>query len=393
MISIFTWLLFFALFYLLVTSAVLLRNRIDLTPLPGGTEAVQDKKKPFVSVCIPARNEERNIGTLLESLRLQTYPHFDVHVLDDHSEDQTAKIVQSFQEDFSGRLFFHRGREKPVSWLGKPWACHQLGEKAGGDILLFLDADTETKSGALDGITAAFEQYQTDMITVWPHQKTETFWEKNVIPLIYYALVTLLPAIYVYRDPRWMPSFLKKKFRPLFAAACGQCIAFRKDVYRKINGHESVKNRIVEDVELAKIIRRSGFTMRMFHGIGSVSCRMYSSHKELFEGLRKNFFAGFNHSLAFFFLAMVLHLIVFILPFITIFYSVLAGLPVIFFLSAACIGLVLLHRLILAVWFHRDPLLSFLHPIGVLWFQWLGIVKIIDHFTRRKILWKGRKVS
>ena len=393
MISILTWLLFFALFYLLATSIILLRNRIDLTPLPVNSEDIQDTKKPSVSVCIPVRNESHNIGTLLESLRFQNYHHFDVHVLDDHSEDETVRIVQSFREDFSEKLHLHEGKEKPEGWLGKTWACHQLGKKADGDILLFLDADTELKPGSLQGITAAFDHYQTDMVTVWPYQKTETFWEKAVIPLIYYTLVTLLPAIYVYRDPRWMPSILKNKFRPLFAAACGQCIAFKKEVYNKINGHEAVKNQIVEDVELAKITRRSGSRMRMFHGVGSISCRMYLNQKEMFEGFRKNFFAGFNHSLALFFLAMVLHLIVFILPFITVFYAIFAGLPTIFFLSAACIGLVLLHRLILALWFRWDPLYSFSHPLGVLWFQRLGLIKVVDYFTRRKVFWKGRKVS
>jgi chlorobactene glucosyltransferase len=234
MISIFTWLLFFALFYLLATSLIFLRNRFDLTPLPAVTESDENTEKPSISVCIPARNEEQNIGILLKSLQEQDYPDFDIHVLDDHSEDRTFQTVQSFQKKNDDKLFLHKGLEKPEKWLGKSWACHQLGRHSEGEILLFLDADTQLLPGALKGIAAAFDRFQTDMITVWPHQKMDSFWEKTSIPLIYYALITLLPAVYVYRDPRWMPSFLKKKFRSLFAAACGQCIAFRRKAYQKI---------------------------------------------------------------------------------------------------------------------------------------------------------------
>lgn len=70
--------------------------------------------------------------------------------------------------------------------------------------------------------------------------------------------------------PKWLPSFLRKKLAPKFAAACGQFIAFNKNAYSKINGHESVKNQIIEDVELAKNIKISGLTLKMLHGVGSV---------------------------------------------------------------------------------------------------------------------------
>jgi chlorobactene glucosyltransferase len=390
MITILTWLLFFALFYLLITSVILLRNRFDLTSLP--VSDMYDPGKTSISVCIPARNEEHNIGKLLQSIVNQDWPYYDIHILDDHSEDKTFQVAQSFQKQYPEKMYLIKGKEKPKNWLGKPWACQQLGRACSGEIVLFLDADTELYPQTLTAVAAAFEKYQTDMITVWPQQKTETFWEKTIIPLVYYALVTLLPAIYVHRNPKWMPSFLTKKFKALFAAACGQCIAFRREAYQKIGRHESVKASIVEDVELAKIVKKSGLKMRMFHGAGTVSCRMYQNEEEIFEGLRKNFLAGFNNSLPRFILAMIVHLVVFILPFFSVLYSVFAGHATLFFLSAGCIGLILLHRLILAIWFRWDPLYSFTHPIGVLWFQRLGIVKLVDHFTRKKVEWKGRKV-
>lgn len=383
-----TWLLFFALFYLLLTSVILFRNRLELIPLC--TQKI--KIKPKISVCIPARNEQASIENLLKSLEIQSCDHFEVHVLDDQSTDDTFMVADKYQQKSPGQFNVYRGEKKPENWLGKPWACYQLSEKCVGDIYLFLDADTVLQRDTLTQIAATLEKYDLDMLTVWPKQKTGTFWEKTIIPLVYFSLVTLLPAIYVYRNPRWMPPSFGKYFRPKFAAACGQCIAFKKKAYKAINGHRSVKNEIVEDVKLAQQIKKNGLTMRMFNGVGSISCRMYRSEKEIFNGFRKNFFAGFNHSFPVFLTAGVLHLIVFVLPFISVFLSIIDFNPTLFFLSAALISIILFQRLILALWFEFDSIYSLTHPFGVLWFQQLALVKIWDQFTGTSQTWKGRKI-
>lgn len=383
------WILVFSLLFLIATSTVLIRNRFELTAIKS--ESYENDIEPKISVCIPARNEENNIGTLLKSLFNQKYSNYDIHLLDDQSTDQTADIVQSFLIDFP-RLKLHKGLEKPPDWLGKPWACHQLSELSDGEYLLFLDADTVVEPSLIENTVAAFNKHQVQMVTVWPRQIVLTFWEKSVIPLIYYTLVTLLPSIYCYRKPRWIPNFLSPFFKSAFAAACGQCIAFERKAYQMIGGHQSVRDKVVEDVELAKQVKKCDFRMRMFHGIGAISCRMYNNESEIFAGFRKNFFAGFNHSITLFIFASILHLIVFILPFITLIYSLTVLNHVLFFLSIASISLVLLHRLILSAWFEWDPLYGFTHLIAVIWFQRLGVVSLVDHWIGKKSSWKGRKV-
>ena len=373
-----------------MTSIIFIRNRFNLTPLAVGTPDKNRKLK--ISVCIPARNEENSIPLLLHSLFEQEDDNFNVHVLNDQSEDNTENILLAFRVDEPGRLFIHEGMDKPGGWLGKPWACEQLGNFADGDILLFLDADTLLIPGTLNRIRYSFETWKLDMLPVWPTQILGTFWEKTVIPLIYYSLTTLLPAVYVHRKPRWLPGFLYRIISPAFAAANGQCIAFTREAYQKIGGHSSVKNEVVEDVQLAKIAKSKGLALRMFNGIDSVSCRMYRSQKEMFQGLRKNFLAGFGNSLTLFIAAALLHLVVFILPLFTLIWSLLVLNPVLFFFSMACIVIIMLHRLMLSAWFEWDPLYSFTHPIGVCWFQWLGLVKIYDVITGRKTPWKGRDV-
>lgn len=384
------WLLSVSVTYLLLTSIILLKNRFEFTPLVDDT-AENDKCKK-ISVCIPARNEDQKIGTLLDSLFNQSYQSFDVHVLDDHSTDKTPDILQSYLKARPDLLSVHPGRRKPDDWLGKPWACHQLGNAARGELLLFLDADTQLQPDTLSKINATFQFYHLDMLTVWPQQVLGSFWEKCVIPLIYYALLTVLPTVYVYRIPRWMPAVIYNRVDDAFAAANGQCIAFRKEAYGKINGHQSVKNRVVEDVELAKVSKRAGLQMRMFSGTGSVRCRMYRSEKELFDGLRKNFLAGFGNSLPAFISSAVLHMIVFILPFAALIYHLVQPDPAVLYLAVSSVVIIFSQRLVIDAWFRWDPLFLFTHPLGVLWFQRLGAVKIIDKLTGRKSIWKGREV-
>lgn len=370
---------------------MLIRNRFELLSL--SKQDYSPEYQPRISVCVPARNEEANIERLLHSVCGQTYPDFELLVLDDHSSDRTPEIIESLQEKFPGRVKKLTGLENSDDWLGKPWACQQLADHAKGDILLFLDADTKVYPGILHQIAGAFHQYGLDAITVWPGQEMKSFWEKLIVPLIYYSLVTLLPAKYVYRPPRLLPSRLREKFAPYFAAACGQCIGFKSDAYKKIGGHESVKNCIVEDVELAKRAKRLGFVLRMFEGLGSISCRMYHSEKEIFNGLRKNFFAGFNRSVLFFLLMGILHLAVFVMPFITLPYAVITSDPVLFNVSVASVAIILLHRMILSQWFKWDPAYGFLHPLAVLWFQRLALVCLFDYYSGRKVLWKGRNIQ
>ena len=384
------WLTSFSLLFLLFTSVILLRNRIGFTSLSAETSSPDSKS--LVSVCVPARNEEDNLEQLLSTILDQTYPAIELLVLDDFSTDDTPAIIEKFHNKNPDTVTVVPPSEKPDGWLGKPWACQQLANQANGHYLLFLDADTALRPEMVQQTVNAFYDRNLDMITVWPEQELGSFWEKTVVPLIYYALVTLLPAVYVYRSPRWLPSFLNKQFATRFAAACGQCIGFTREAYQSIGGHKAVKEEVVEDVALSKLAKENGHTLRMFTGIDTISCRMYRSEEEIFNGLRKNFFAGFDRSIPLFIFMGLLHLVVFVLPFLVFPYAIYISSPALLFVSAASITLILLHRFILAIWFRWNPIYGFMHPLAVLWYQRLGIYSVSDHILNRKVLWKGREV-
>ena len=381
------YLLYFALTFLIATTLVLIRNLFEFKGLKD-QEPVSESNVPFVSICIPARNEEAVIQRCVTSALKQDYPTFEVLVLDDNSTDRTTEIL----EELSGiitNLEHIKGEPKPEGWLGKPWACHQLSKKAGGQILLFIDADVWLEPDVLAKTVSCMKV--KDAITVWPQQYLGSFWENMIVPMFNYALYTLLPAIYVERPPRWMPTFLIPELSDKFIAGCGQFLAFRRSAYDEIGGHTSVKSEVVEDMELARNIKTSGFLFQMFNGVESVYCRMYTSHSEVWNGFKKNFLAGFTNP--FEFIAMgILHLLVFILPIVTLGYGLFEQELLITLLSAVILLLVVIQRIALSLLFKYNLFYSFLHPVSVLWFQILGIVSLFNKAFGIKSLWKGREV-
>ena len=409
---IFISLVFFSIGFSIVTSLILLHNKsffkglenrnkpacLDSSAHPNKENEPSKSPKPLVSVLIPARNEENNLPRLLESLKKQTYTNLEIYVLDDHSEDQTKKIAEDFfyKLKFPGNVL--SGRKKPDSWLGKNWACHQLSETATGQILLFLDADTWLSESFISDIVEKMDEDNLDFATVWPHQVMQSFLEKTIISMVYSTVVAYLPTHYSFQAPGWIPArSLRHKVKPLFASACGQCMVFRAGAYKEIGGHALVKTCVVEDVKIAKRVVSSGKTMRMFHGTNRIWCRMYSSASDLFQGFRKNFFAGFDYRLLPFLTSWILHIVVYLVPLaalIMIFLGIMPGDDYHLLLIVSLIALLIPH--LQRFWISRFlkwPVSTALLLIpGVLWFQMLAFVVLADYYLKTGAKWKGRTV-
>ena len=122
---------------------------------------------PFVSILVPARNEERNIEKCIKSLLQQNYPNYEIIVLDDESEDRTWQILSRLAQG-NDNLHLLKGKPLPEGWIGKCWACHQLSEKARGEFLLLVDADTFHKPSMLHSVMDTARFYQADLISGLP---------------------------------------------------------------------------------------------------------------------------------------------------------------------------------------------------------------------------------
>jgi chlorobactene glucosyltransferase len=234
---------------------------------------------PLMSVCVPARNEERNIRACVEAILNQNYPNFEVIVLDDRSTDSTPSILADIASRDS-HLHPINGADLPAGWAGKPYALYQASASARGDWLCFIDADTFLESNALSSCYAKALETQADMFTIMTFQILGSFWEKTVLPLV-------MTALSVGFSPRKVNDPSRRD-----AVANGQFIFIKRAIYDAIGGHERVKDQIVEDKAIAEQVKWNGYRLVVADGMQVLSTRMYTSLPAMWEGWTKNIYLG-----------------------------------------------------------------------------------------------------
>ncbi len=142
---------------------------------------------PLISVCVPARDEERNIRRCVESLLAQTYPNLEFIVLDDRSTDSTPRILKELSTRDS-RLHVIHGSDLPAGWAGKPHALYQASAQARGEWLCFVDADTFPAPEAIASCHAKALETKADLFTIMTFQELGSFWEKVLMPIVMTAI-------------------------------------------------------------------------------------------------------------------------------------------------------------------------------------------------------------
>ena len=204
-------------------------------------------------------------------------------VLDDGSDDGTDAIVADIAA-CDGRVELMRGRAIEAGWAGKVWACSQLGEEAlrrGADWLLFLDADTRARPELLPASLAYAQTANAGMVSTFPYQVTGTFWERVVLPMPHFLILTFLPIRMV-----WESKF------PQLVAACGQFELFAADTYRAIGGHASIPHSFHDGLQLARRVKAGGHDVRLCDGSALISCRMYEGGRAVWNGFTRNAYEG-----------------------------------------------------------------------------------------------------
>jgi chlorobactene glucosyltransferase len=244
-----------------------------VAPVPPVTEG------PLISVCVPARDEERNIGQCVQALLAQSYPNFELIVLDDRSADSTPDILRRIAAK-DHRLLVIPGSILPPGWAGKPYALTQAASAARGEWLCFVDADTILAPDALASVYTKAVETRADLFTIMTRQVMLTFWERAVLPLV-------MTALSVGFSPRKVNDPKRKD-----AIANGQFIFIKRSVYKAVGGHAAIKSSIVEDKDLAVLTKRRGYRLVVADGRQVAATRMYTSLKEMWEGWTKNMFLG-----------------------------------------------------------------------------------------------------
>jgi chlorobactene glucosyltransferase len=338
-------------------------------------------RTPFVSLLIPARDEADVIGETGFRLLSQNYPRFEVIVLDDGSTDGTREQARQAAAGDS-RFRVIRGEPLPDGWLGKNWACHQLAGQAKGEILIFTDADVRWDPGALSAVIHLMDKTRADTLTVWPTQETRTWSERLVVPMMMFVIMGYLPELCV----RYIPW-------PVFAAANGQCLAFRRDAYQHIGGHAAMRANVVEDMGLAWETKRKGLQLVMSIGDRLISTRMYHSWSEVRDGFAKNILAGHGGRPGFLLLSAFFHWLLFLLPWVWLAVgwaiNLGSGWP---WFPLALMGLGVGVRALSAAATHQRVGDALLLPLSTVLMTLIAARSLWWHFRRGGPQWKGRLV-
>jgi glycosyltransferase involved in cell wall biosynthesis len=260
-----------------------------------------------LSVIVPARDEERSLGECLASLAAQSEEgwllgkHWELLAVDDQSSDRTAEIARGFP----GVTLLNTDAP-PAGWTGKANACWTAAQRARGQWLLFTDADTIHAAGSLSRSLVEAQRYKVGMLSWSPLQRVDGLLARMVMPLIFSELATAYPPRVV-NDP-------EKRI----AVANGQFLLLRRDVYRQIGGHAAVASSLVEDVDLAFLVKRHRLGLRFRYAPEMVSARMYRTSGELWEGWVKNLAALINNTLPLAAWRVLDVLLVLLLPFLAL---------------------------------------------------------------------------
>ncbi len=341
--------------------------------------------QPLVSVLIPARNEEKNIGRCLNSVLNQDYPNFEVLVLDDNSTDRTAEIVKS-TVDKDNRVQLIKGRPLPDGWAGKCFACHQLSQNARGSWLLFIDADTRSQPHMIRSTLQLAILNNAAMLSGFPRQKLSGITQKMVIPILFYFVIMC-----------WFPLWLFHSWKkPGPTLAIGQFLLFKREDYQGIGGHESVKSRIMEDVWFGIEMHRLGRRILSVDLSGVLTTRMYTNMGNMAEGCIKWFYSVAALSpialIGFVLVAYIFFLAPFYWAFVRPTNTLVADGFVLDWgvIVLIQVGVILLMRIMTDVYFRGSKMSFIFHPLGISFL----ILAVIVGASRRAlgvgVAWKDR---
>jgi glycosyltransferase involved in cell wall biosynthesis len=369
-----------------------MKNRID-KPL---------NSCPFVSVIVPARNEQYLIKRCLLSILSQDYINFEVIVIDDNSTDDTLEVVKTIKNEIGPSL---RDKLRIISlswkpegwWSGKAWACEQGYLKSQGDLLLFTDADTYYNNKNTLSLAVSYIQNQrVDVLTGNPHIELPDFWSKVSIPWWNHFAIILGEDTAALNNPRSDTAYLLGSFFMIY-----------KSVLKDIKGFIEVRKAIHEDVALGMQLKKAGYNIKIVKLYGLVTALWSRDLPTLWNGIRRtlapmskshvviNFLTIFLMSL-FPFLFLLYTLPVCTDYFLADIHSFELNSGLLFFLNIASCLMIIVGTALKDVKRYRiSPVYSLLALLGVLLIMAAYIANMIPLLISDKpksISWRGRKL-
>ena len=331
---------------------------------------------PFVSIIVPARNEERCVRQAVTSFCLQDYPAAEVIVVDDGSTDATPRILAELQTRFPN-LQVVQGQDPPAGWLGKPNALETGRKLAKGAWLLFVDADVVYAPDLLRRALAYAIDEDAGMLFLYPRLRTGGVVEAVIMSSMYLVPFAAFPLFLISRT----------KSR-LLAVGGGVFNLVRRDALEACGAFECLAGTVLDDIGLGYAVKRAGFKEAVALAGPLIHIRMYGGARETIEGFTKNIYPAMVRRPWLLALPFVAGAVLSLLPY----YGCVAGLLAGSVSIPAWIALFCMHVVLggLALVFRQPWYITFLNPLREL--CWWGImIRSFVRYRRRGLVWRGRR--
>ena len=359
--------------------------------------AISPANLPTVTIIIPAYNEAENIEDCIQAALASSQPAISsnrvaVWVVDDQSTDRTLQIARSLQQELADpRLQILPGSPRPTGeiWVGKNWACHQIVQQLTSDYLLFIDADVRLKPGAIEAALQQMEAEKIDLLTAVPQVICGCWAEWLVQPVLMQTIMIGFDFRQV-NDPDHPNAF-----------GAGMFMLFRRSTYEKIGGHQTVGAEIVEDVELARLVKSSGYKLCLTPAPTWATVRMYRSWAGLWEGWTKNMYQSCDRNLGSMLYLTLIMVVIYPLPWLilglSLWQGVASGWTVLGNLALAIAGVTITMQFYLRQLGGEITKI----PVKYWWLGWLGgilvgaiaIGSVIKTETGWGWTWRGRQLG
>ena len=327
------------------------------------------KIESSVAILIPMRNESRNaLAVTASALAQQDLQNLQVRVLNDQSSDGTEEILARISAPNFNWL---QGGDLPSGWLGKNFALHTLASDTNADYLVFLDADVRLEARAVAASIELMERYNLTYLSPYPRQLTGSLLEKLVQPLLQWTWFASLPLV---------PA--ERSLRASTVVANGQFFIVRAAAYRKSGGHAAIRNEVIDDMELARTLRRYGYRGSVVDGSAIATCRMYESAGQLIDGYSKSqwrAFGGISGAVAVIFLLITTSIAPITLA--------ISGWEPGWFCYIAMVS----SRLLVAFRTRSSLISSVFHPVAISFWIYL-ILRSLLLKSQGRLEWRGRSI-
>jgi len=359
-----------ALFWILNTADLAfglprLKHLSDVSPL-------EDAECPTVSILFAARDEAEKLPGALETLLTLDYPRYDVVAVNDRSEDGTLEILDSAARS-DPRLKVVHISSLPAGWLGKPHALQQGYEHAGGEWLVFTDADVHFAPDLLRRTVALARLQRWDHMTLLGRVEMHGLGER--IALTFVAMAFLMGM-----RPWWVSNPQSQ-----FYAGIGAFQLIRRSTYEAIGAHGRLAMEVVDDMKLGKLVKAAGFRSGVANSGDTVRVRWHEGVGNIVRGTTKNFFAASGFRVWVTCMQVVGLLWMFALPLLAL--PLLHGWAFVF--AVIAVGMPVLTEAGVALEFGISPLYALTFPIGALIFAWMITRSTIVTLWSGGITWRG----